>query len=66
MDKMLSLEQLKQNKFLDLGPQILLILHRHLFYKADLSHTEVPSSANTATIYRVLIPFAAPPKIHNH
>lgn len=65
MDKILSVE-LKQSQFLDLGPKILLILQRHILYKADLSHTEVPSSANTATIERVLISFPAPPKTHNH
>lgn len=30
MDKMLSLEKLKQSKFPDLGPIIILILERHL------------------------------------
>lgn len=66
MDKMLSLERLKQSKLPDLGPKIYLTLQRHLLYKADLSHTEVPSSANEVTIHRVLILFLAPPKTHNH
>lgn len=50
MDKMLSLEHLQQSNFLHLSLKIILILQRHLLHKANLSHTKIPSSANTATI----------------